>query len=536
MSNLKFSPLCLGRFLLFIVFIGVLGMGLLQAAFAQNCLKDEYGKNVQCTANDVRIAYATNPRSITGAPITSCQAGSTFSFVADFHVTTTASARENIGMYFATGGQGDALTGSCAYNIISPLHNSTTSGATVQLGTSQYEENDPSPDNCGDITTANNDQVVTVEVDNVLCKAAAGTNKLTLPNCTSWQQPGGTLSCVSSPPSYLWVPAAIPGSPSKCNCDSTFTVPIEVQQPSATVAKSCNTTLTTGEKKVSCDAGPEGGEVTYHVAITNTSNFGSLFIDQICDDFYGNIFTASGYTPACAGGTPGTVIGTNTCSSGMTIAAAGTGRCDFIVTQGERANVTNTLTVKGHGSGGTLFGPTQSNSVLVTSSDAPSTATITKGFGSNQEVCATLRYNVDVKNTSKADENLTLSALTDTAFGNIAPTPGPLILATTCGGLPTTLTVGGSDYKCTFDAQFCAVPTAIVSTTGKCDTATGTCTTGKSSNVGNTCSSDRNCDVSCNGIQHTNKVSATMVGDENEAVTQTVGTLTASECVEVVTQ
>ena len=508
-------------------------MGFLQAAYAQNCLKDEYGKNVQCTANDVRIAYATNPRSLTGTPINSCDAGSTFSFVADFHVTTTATARENIGMYFATGGQGNALTGSCADNIIAPLHDSSTAGATVQLGTSQYQENDPSPDNCGDITTANNDQVVTVEVDNVLCKAAAGTNQLTLPNCTSWQQPGGTLSCVSPSPSFPWVPAAIPGSPSKCNCDSTFTVPIRVQEPSATVAKSCNTAITTGDNKVSCDAGQQGGTVTYNVAITNTSNFGSLFIDQICDNAYGTVFTAPGYTPACADGTVGSVTGSNTCSSGMTIAPAGIGTCSFAVTQGENATVTNILTAKGHGSGGTSFGPTQSNNVTVISTDAPSTATITKGFGSNQEVCATLRYNVDVKNTSKADENLTLSALTDSAFGNIAPTPGPLILATTCGGLPTTLTVGGSDYQCTFDAQFCAAPTAIPATAGKCGTG-GTCSVGKPGTTN--CSSDRDCDVMCNGIQHINTVSATMEGDEKEAVTQTVGTLTASECVEVVTQ
>jgi hypothetical protein len=540
MSNLRFSPLCPSRFPLFSVLVGILVMGLLQAASAQTCLKDAYGKNVQCTANDVRIAYATNPRSLTGTPITSCNAGTTFNFVADFHVTTTATARENIGMYFATGGQGNALTGTCADNIIAPLHTSSTAGATVQLGSAQYQELDASPDNCGDISTANNNQIVTAEVDNVLCQAAAGTDQLTLPNCTSWQQPGGTLSCVSPPPSYPWVPAAIPGSPSKCNCDNTFTVPIRVQSPSATVAKSCNTALTTGDNHTSCDAGPEGSSVTYHVAITNTSNFGSLFIDQICDSAYGNVFTASGYTPACTAGTIGTVTGSNTCASGLTIAAASTGTCSFTVTQGENATVKNTLTAKGHGSGGTSFGPTQSNEVTVISSDAPSTATITKGFGSNQEVCATLRYNVDVKNTSGADEHLTLSALTDSAFGNIAPTPGANILATTCGvssssggagTLPTTLAVGGNDYQCTFDAQFCAAPKAIVSIAGKC--TNNTCTAGK---AGDACSSNSDCDVACNGIQHTNTVSATMTGDEKEAVTQTVGTLTASECITVVTQ
>lgn len=517
---MRISPLCACRLLLLAFLTGNLLTGLMQAASAQTCLKDSYGKNVQCTANDVRVAYATNPRTLTGTPITSCNAGTTFNFVADFHVTTTASARENIGMYFATGGQANALTGSCARNIIAPLHDSSTAGATVKLGSSQYEELDTSPDNCGDISTADNNQVVTVEVDNVLCKAAAGGTQLVLPNCTSWQQPGGTLECQSPSPDYPWVSAAIPGSPSKCNCDDTFTVPITVQSPSVEVAKSCNTALTTGDNQTSCDAGAEGSEVTYTVAIKNTSNFGSLFIDQICDSAYGNVFTATGFTPACTTGTVGTVTGSNTCTA-MTIDAGSTGTCTFKVTQGENATVKNTVTVKGHGSGGSTFGPSQSNEVTVTSSDAPSTATITKGFNSNQNVCATLRYNVDVKNTSKADENLTLSALTDDAFGNIAPTPGAQILKTTCGvatssggagTFPTTLAVGGSDYQCTFDAEFCAVPKPIIATAGKCES--NTCTVGK---AGYTCSSDSDCDVTCNGIQHTNKVSATLKGEIGRA-------------------
>lgn len=536
MSNSKFLPFCIDRCWLLGILAGVVIVGFSPWVSAQTCLKDEYGKNVQCTANDVRVAYALNPRSLSGTPLTSCNEGSTFSFIADFVVQTTATARENIGMYFATGGQGNALTGACADNIISPPHKT---GTGVTLGSAQYWENDPSPDNCGDISTANNNQTITVEVDNVLCKAAPGTNTLTLPNCTSWQQPGGTISCVSPSPDYPWVAAAIPGAPSKCNCDNTFTVPIVVQKPSITVAKSCNTAATSGSDKTSCDAGPDGGTVTYNVKITNTSNFGSLFIDQICDSAYGNVYTAPGYTPACAAGTVGTVTGTNTCGA-MTIGASSEGTCSFQVTQPENTTVKNTLTASGHGSAGAKFGPTQSNEVTVTATDAPSSATITKGFGGNRNICAALRYNVDVANTSGSDEHLTLSALTDSAFGAIAPIPGEGILATTCGvatgsggagTLPTTLAVGGSDYKCTFDAQFCAVPSDIVSTAGKC--TAGTCTVGK---TGDTCSSDSNCDVRCNGIQHKNTVSATMTGDEGEAVTQTVGTLTASECIDVVTQ
>src|SRR5262245_29721138 len=96
-------------------------------AFAQNCLQDEFNaagfhQKLNCTANDVRIAQALNPRAPDGTPITTCFAGTTFSFIADFQVVTTATSRENIGLYMATGGQSSALTGQCVDNIISPLH------------------------------------------------------------------------------------------------------------------------------------------------------------------------------------------------------------------------------------------------------------------------------------------------------------------------------------------------------------------------------------------------------------------------------
>ena len=39
-------------------------------ALADKCLKDAYGKSVQCTANDVSIAYADNPRNLNGTKLT----------------------------------------------------------------------------------------------------------------------------------------------------------------------------------------------------------------------------------------------------------------------------------------------------------------------------------------------------------------------------------------------------------------------------------------------------------------------------------
>jgi hypothetical protein len=548
-----------------IVLAIAIAAGLLRAspASAANCLKDEFGKNVQCTANDVRIASATGVRNLDGSSLTSCIAGSTFSFVADFHVVTTATARENIGLYFATGGQTSALTGSCSDNIIAPTHSinaectaagapfsfctgSGTGTSTAVLGSALYHENDASPDNCGDTLSADGtNQIVTVEVDNAKCQAAPGTNKVGLPNCTSWQQPGGTNLCVSAPPTFPYpqAPAAVPGSPSKCNCDSTFTIPVTVQSPTISVTKNCSTANGAGTLPTpSCTLTPEGGTVTYTVDISNTSNFGSVVVDQICDSAYGSIFTASGFTPACPAGSVGGTISNNTCSA-LTIAQGTDKSCTFQVSQAENKVVTDFVSVTGHGSSAGTFGPTNSNSATVTSGEAASTATITKSLVSTTAGCATVRYGVDVKNTSSADEDLTLSALSDDGYGDITTVQGS-VLGTTCGvatgspgsgtlkdstgggSLSTTLPVGGSDYICQFDAQFCGTLTTItISGSGTC--TNGTCSTGK---TGTSCSTNSDCNLTCNGIEHVNKVTGTLTGDDDETVTLTPGTLTVDEC------
>ena len=109
-------------------------------ALADKCLKDAYGKSVQCSANDVSIAFADNPRNLDGSKLTQCTAGQKLSFVADFHVTTTATARENIGLYFQTAGGSNALTGTCSDNIIAPPHSSSNSADVIALGTAQYQD------------------------------------------------------------------------------------------------------------------------------------------------------------------------------------------------------------------------------------------------------------------------------------------------------------------------------------------------------------------------------------------------------------
>ncbi len=446
-------------------------------------------------------------------------------------MTTSAQARENIGLYISSNSQTQALTGSCVDNIISPPHQCPGAAAGVLCGSDNYHETDASPDSCGDTSSGDNSttfgagaEKVTLEIDDFLCQAPAGSNQVQLPNCTSWQIPGGTIQCVSASPQYPYPfdtnskPEAIPGSPSKCNC-GIIPLGITVQTPSVNISKACTTAATPGTTNTSCSITPEGGSVTYTVTVDNQSNFGDVLVKEICDDQYGTIYQASGFTPNCPAGTIGTkgTLGTTTCT-GATVSKGTPYSCTFNATQVEDVTVVDTVTVRGTGVQSGTFGPTTSNSVTVVSNEAPTTASITKSVVSTTAGCATVRYGVDVQDTSAAgtDETVALSALNDSAYGGITSVHNS-VLGTTCGvddglgtlsgtgngagAFPKTIAVGGH-YICQFDAQFCGALTTVTLP----DTTT------------------------CNGIQHSNKVTGTETGDDGEQVTESANTLTVYEC------
>jgi len=75
------------------------------ASAAPNCVQDVFGKKLQCTANDVSLSGVVpgSVRDTTGKTMPNCFSGTTFSFIADFQVVTTSTARENIGFYLGTG-------------------------------------------------------------------------------------------------------------------------------------------------------------------------------------------------------------------------------------------------------------------------------------------------------------------------------------------------------------------------------------------------------------------------------------------------
>jgi len=472
---------------------------LLQAtpAYSQGCLADvdstiaKHLGGSTCTANDVRLAQAVNPRDAQGNPISTCFAGTSFSFIADFKVVTTATNRENIGFYMRTDGitptgatcsasdpahcNSAEFPGTCADNIVSPLHlagtNTTcTAGSPGCLGSSLYHENAPSNgetagDTCGDTTSADgNNQFITVAVNNITCPPVGST--FLLPNCTTWWQPTNNVPLCISDPNTGWPfnPAAQAGTTSKCNC-SALTIPITPISYSITVTKT-PTPLSQVEP---------GGDFNYDVGMTNTTTtngpFGNVIIDQVCDNKYGNIAT----TGACSGGsntgnsctssatctgggtcvlpsacpagsqcsapnnTPGTTCATNiSCSVPHTVASGGSvdPLCTFTgsFTPGTEGSLTDRVTVSGFGNTGQAIPPAVTNfhDAAVTVSEAPATATVTKSLDTH--ACAIARYKVEVQNTSgtSTDESESLTALADSPYGSITTVHGN-VLGTTCG-------------------------------------------------------------------------------------------------------
>ena len=397
-----------------------------QAAFGQTCIQDKAGKSLVCTANDVRVAGAANVRDLQGNPLATCISGQTFSFIADFRVLT-GTARYDIGLFFATDGDANhdgARSGVCSVNKLDPKD------AGTGLGSANYVSLDA--DGCGDINTANNPQIDTVRVDNVLCQDSDGDGSVNLPNCTSWSQNTGGVCTTAD--------QTVPGSPSKCSCDPTFNIGIRVE---------------TGSLEVTKDATPAsrpepGGEFTFTVGVTNEADFTSVTLDRICDDHYGTIVKVAS-APACPAGSLGSINST-TCAVPQTLAGGGSYSCQFkanVTSNIPLMNVTDVVTVFGRDSNTPPNVVQGSDSAQVSITDVAPTATVVKSLV--DLACADVNYRVRVNNTDTA-ESLRLTALTDSGFGSITSVHGD-VLATTCT-VPQTIVSGGS-YECDFRAHFC---------------------------------------------------------------------------------
>lgn len=558
--------LCPPRYLRVIgtgVFAGLMLLGVPLQTLAQGatCLQDVYGKNLQCTANDVQLGQVV-PGSVVDPTdstkqILNCVDGSYIDFVATFHVITTATARENVGIYFAKDGQVSALTGgTCSDNILSPTHNNPAIDYTAHpnapvLGepnfvsgssTPGYEELDTTiaGDTCGDISTADNNQLIKIYVQHVKCQAGAN-GMVALPYCTSWQQPGGVNKCVATQPGWGYpynTNGALPGSPSKCDCDNTFTIPVVVQKASLTVAKTCKVgTMTTGNS-VSCafdgtnGTQVEGGLVTYGLSITNTSNTGSLIVDQACDSYYGPLYTRAGYTPPSGQCGTAKTLASNTCDSTTIGTIDGTAStCTFQANVGELANIPDTITVYGHGDATPDTEVSKgSNQITVTSGELASALTLTSGVQSpspETTFCGDVTYTVQAANSGATDESpLTLTGLSESSvpLGDITSVHDN-VLATSCtktSGVIASLAIGSPAYTCAFRTNVCGTIHTVTVTAGVC--TSNTCTAGDTTKT--SCTQNSDCDLTCSGISQSITVGATAYGDEGSSDTLPAGQIT----------
>lgn len=522
----------------------------LPASAAGSCAQDLFtaagnSQTLGCTANDISLTGASNPRDpATGGPLSQCVPGQPFNVIVDFTVQSTSNkTRSNVGLYLGTIPVGQAgssaLTGTCDDNILSQLHlkggsTSCAADSTGCLGDANYDEEDgTAADNCGDAAAASL-HTVTVELDGVTCPNV-GATAVILPDCTTWQVPGKTITCFSDPnQGWPFVPtAAIPGTTSKCNCGQV-SIPITPINPTISATKTPNPATVT----------EPSGKSTYTVVVKNTTAAAvDVTINQLCDDKFGNIATAT-TSPAqnpCAAGSlcsaPNNVAGSTcatniTCPLPATLAQNGTVTCTFdgTITGTEPGSVKDTVTANGVGSG---IAVSAQASATVTIGEAAAKAQVLKSLDTG-EACAVARYKLEVDNISTAgtDESETLTGLMDSKFGADlttlgASTANPKVVGTTCGvasgsfglgtmasgqpgalqatatggTLPASIAVGGS-YTCEFDGEFCA---ALSSFNG-CSTALedtnlvtaklsldgdGVCAGG--TNDGNLCTSDAGC-------------------------------------------
>ncbi|MEJ2765387.1 hypothetical protein VV869_15645 [Photobacterium sp. MCCC 1A19761] len=443
---------------------------------SSGCMEDVAGFGLNCTASDVRVSGVADVNGdgvvdegdITFAPVcdatasnagTDCSSdpdvcldgngnaapglcgdkcafpGDTTTFSTTFIFELNAQERYDVGAYFEvkpdTAGDG-ALTGSCQIITLpedgSPFTRPNgTTGNFVDLDTTCTGSGCPEPnDLCGDINSANNPIFYDMkgaktkpDVITASCIDTDGDGKLNLPNCTSWRQSGANEVCLDGSDAF-------PGSPSKCNCDPDFQVPIEVPPATISVVKTAN------PEKVD----EPGNTVQFSVGVTNNSVFADVAMKSLQDDIYGDI-TATG------GG-----ITSTTCSVPQTIAPGATYTCSFMADVSGQGNTLHTdiVTATGEDENGNVMEGSDKATVAI--NNVPFNLTVNKSVSPSSlpEPGGDFTFTVVVTNTSAVDA-LTLSILDDEMYGDLTSTAGKII-STDCS-VPQTLAVNGS-YSCTF--------------------------------------------------------------------------------------
>lgn len=367
---------------------------------------------LNCTANDIAIAEATHVSPET------CTQGLNFDLTATFLVDVNASERYDPTFFFNVGGGINARLaepGPCSLS---------------QLDPDMAPADNLDSDSCGDVTSAGQIEV-TFTIPNVTCNDSDGDGILNLPNCTSWHNNAGTF-CEGPDDGF-------PETKSKCKCDDTFQVPVLVEKPEITVAKTADPT----------EVDEPGGSVNFTVKVTNPAIVTDVTITSIVDDPDNNPSTNNSVTFDANSDPTLSEI----CDLLILLKNGGMATCTFPRTvSGEAgAKITDQACVTGIDSNGNPVGP-RCDTATVAIKDVLPTAAVLKtveGF-----VCADVIYKVKVENTSTS-ETLGLTALSDDKFGDIT-IRGGAISSTTCS-VPQRIATS-SNYSCSFVAEVCSSP------------------------------------------------------------------------------
>jgi uncharacterized repeat protein (TIGR01451 family) len=358
------------------------------AAVLDQCMEDRAGFGLTCTANDVEIASITNVHVLDDGCTSQAD---TVTFDADIELLLNAQERYDIGIYIATDG-GDALTGSCLIDIVPIVPNPP------------FVDLDGGGDLCGDIDQAHSPMFVTLSSITIACTDENGDGVLDLPSCLSWAQ--GKRDFCATPFE------ALPGSPSKCNCDRLPILEIPVPPGALEVTKSASPTEVT----------EPGGTVTFTVSVVNPSPV-TVTLSSLVDNVHGNL------------------NGQGTCSVPQTIPAGGTYTCSFsaVVSGAGGSTETDVLTATATDTSGNQLSDADDATVSIL--DVPSEIRLTKTASpTTVEPGGFVQFSFLIENLSAID-TVTITSLVDSVFGNLDGLG-------TCS-VPRILPPGGT-YSCSF--------------------------------------------------------------------------------------
>ena len=394
----------------------------------QVCMEEAAEFGLVCTANDVRIAAATDIVIIDDG----CAfPGDTVTFSANFELLLGAQARHDIGIWFAQDGDpnGDgAITGTCT--VATPAYAPDPPWLDLDsINDPLPGDNKPSgiQDTCGDLDDNHNPLFPSIELT-VACIDPDEDGKLNLPNCTSWRQSGANELCINPV-------EAFPGSPSKCRCDIGFNIDIDVPSAELLVSKDADPT----------SVNEPGDSVTFTVAVTNIGIDPSnpVTLNSLLDSIYGDI-TTSGHDG----------ITDTTCSVPQTLpvddgnpGGIDTYTCTFTadVTGNAGDSETDIITAAGVDSRGNEI--TGSDDATVAINDVLPDITVLKTALPIEvlEPGGLVTFSVLITNNSVSSDPVTIDSLTDNVHGDLNGQGDCTV--------PQTLAGDGGTYSCSFTAD-----------------------------------------------------------------------------------